>query len=76
MQKTVVVRVDRMKTHPKYRKQFVVSERYAAHAEPGVCAVGDLVTIEETRPMSATKRWRVIGKAALLGGKDKEAVPS
>lgn len=59
MQKTVVVRVDRMKTHPKYGKQFVVSARYKAHDEAGA-KVGDAVTIEETRPLSKDKRWRVV----------------
>ena len=63
MAKTVVVRIDRMKTHPKYRKQFVVSRRYKAHDETGGYAVGDAVVIEETRPISKEKRWRVVGKA-------------
>lgn len=60
MQKTVVVKIDRMKTHPKYRKQYVVSARYKAHDETGVAKTGDTVTIEETRPLSKDKRWRVV----------------
>jgi len=68
MQKTVVVKVDRMKTHPKYRKQFVVSARYKAHDEKGIAKEGDEVTIEETRPLSKDKRWRILGvrKAATV----------
>lgn len=60
MEKTVTVRVDRVKTHPKYRKQYKVSDRYAAHDEKGEAKTGDKVTIEETRPLSKTKRWRVV----------------
>jgi small subunit ribosomal protein S17 len=62
MTKTVVVRVDRMKTHPKYLKQFVVSRRFKAHDEAGAYHVGDYVIIEETRPLARDKNWRVIGK--------------
>lgn len=63
MQKTVVVRIDRMVMHPKYHKQFRVSKRYKAHDEAGAFKKGDFVIIEETRPMSADKRWRVVSKA-------------
>ena len=62
MQKTVVVKIDRMKTHPKYRKQYVVSSRFKAHDEEGAYKVGDEVVIEETRPLSKEKRWRVVSK--------------
>ena len=62
MTKTIVVRVDRMKTHSKYRKQYVTSTRFAVHDELGTAKVGDLVTFEETRPLSKTKRWRLIGQ--------------
>lgn len=60
MQKTVVVQVDRTMTHPKYRKQYRVSRRFAVHAPGGNLHEGDLVTIEETRPLSKTKRWRIV----------------
>lgn len=60
MQKTAVVRVDRMKTHPKYHKQFVMSGRYKAHDETALAKVGDTVAIEETRPISKDKRWRIV----------------
>ncbi|TAL20610.1 30S ribosomal protein S17 [Patescibacteria group bacterium] len=62
MQKTVVVRVDRMKTHPKYRKQYVRSKRYKAHDEKNEYRPGDAVIIEETRPLSKDKCWRVVKK--------------
>jgi len=62
MDKTVVVRVDRTVMHSKYLKRFTKSERYKAHDEKNEYKVGDLVTIEETRPMSKDKNWRVITK--------------
>jgi len=64
MQKTIVVRVDRVKTHPKYGKQFVVSKRYKVHDEKGEYKTGDKVVFVECRPLSRDKRWRVTGKAA------------
>ena len=62
MTKTVVVRVDRTGSHPKYHKQFTVSQRFPAHDEKRQYHLGDRVVIEETRPLSATKRWRVVKK--------------
>ena len=59
MQKTVVVRVDRLKKHPRYHKQYRLSKKYKAHEETGGYHIGDIVRIEETRPMSKEKRWRV-----------------
>jgi small subunit ribosomal protein S17 len=60
MDKTVVVRVDRRTTHPLYRKTITQSKRYHAHDETNDVKVGDLVRIAETRPLSKTKRWRVV----------------
>ena len=60
MDKTVVVRVDRRTTHPLYRKTITQSKRYHAHDETNDVKVGDLVRITETRPLSKTKRWRVM----------------
>ncbi|NCO80277.1 30S ribosomal protein S17 [bacterium] len=62
MQKTVVVKVERLKEHPKYKRRFKVSKNYKAHAETGECQVGDRVVIEECQPISKEKRWRVIKK--------------
>ena len=60
MAKTVIVEVERMRQHPLYRKALRVGKRFAAHAEDGEVLAGDLVRIQESRPYSATKRWRVI----------------
>ncbi len=59
MQKTVVVRVDRLVKHTKYRRYVRRTSRFMAHDELGA-TIGDKVRIVETRPMSARKRWRVI----------------
>jgi small subunit ribosomal protein S17 len=59
MQKTVVVRVDRLIKHPKYRRYVRRTSKFMAHDEQGA-AVGDKVRIVETRPLSARKRWRVV----------------
>ena len=64
MAKTVVVKVERVKMHSKYRKQYKTSRNYKAHDEKGEYRVGDKVRIEEVRPLSKDKRWRVIGKLA------------
>lgn len=60
MQKTVVVVVNRLKEHPRYKKRYVVSKRYKAHNENPEVKEGDKVLIEETRPISRDKRWRVV----------------
>ena len=59
MEKTVVVSVTRRYRHPKYKKYIKERMRYKAHDEQNECRVGDRVLIEETRPLSKDKRWRV-----------------
>jgi small subunit ribosomal protein S17 len=59
MEKTVVVRVDRLVRHTKYRRYVRRTSKFMAHDEMGA-TIGDKVKIVETRPMSARKRWRVI----------------
>jgi small subunit ribosomal protein S17 len=59
MQKTVVVRVDRLVRHTKYRRYVRRTSKFMAHDDLGA-TIGDKVRIVETRPMSARKRWRVI----------------
>lgn len=59
MDKTVSVRVERQYAHPLYGKQMARSKKLHAHDEENECAVGDVVRIVETRPLSKTKRWRV-----------------
>lgn len=58
--KTVVVRVDALKSHPIYKKRYKESKKYAAHDENNTFKIGETVTIELCRPMSKSKRWRVI----------------
>jgi small subunit ribosomal protein S17 len=60
MQKTVVVVVEDRVRHPLYGKILTRTARYKAHDEHDEAGVGDLVLIMETRPLSATKRWRVV----------------
>lgn len=60
MQRTVVVRVDRLMRHPKYLKYYTVSRSYKAHDEKQTYHVGDEVLVAETRPLSRGKRWEVV----------------
>ena len=60
MNKTIVVKVNIIKHHPKYRKHFTVSKRYKVHDEKNAYKIGDAVTFQECRPLSKEKRWRTI----------------
>ena len=60
MQKSVVVTIERLVKHPLYGKRIKRTSRYTAHDENNECKEGDLVEIMETRPLSKTKRWRVL----------------
>lgn len=71
MAKTVVVLVERLKLSPKYKKYHKVSKRFKAHDEKGEYRLGDRVAIEETRPLSRDKKWRVI---KLIAKSQKEVV--
>ncbi len=62
--KTVIVKVERRILHPIYKKFIKRSKRYAAHDETNAYKVGDKVSIEECRPLSKTKTWRVLDAAA------------
>jgi len=59
MNKTVVVVVEDRVKHPKYGKVMRRTKKYKAHDEQNACGIGDRVLLMETRPISATKRWRV-----------------
>jgi small subunit ribosomal protein S17 len=59
MDKTIVVRVDTVKVHPRYKKVIRRSSKFHAHDEQNEAKVGDIVLIVETRPLSRTKRWRL-----------------
>lgn len=60
MDKTVVVVVERRKKHRLYHKVMTLTTRYKAHDDANACNIGDIVRIEECRPMSKDKRWRVV----------------
>ncbi|MCM0594032.1 MAG: 30S ribosomal protein S17 [Gloeotrichia echinulata IR180] len=60
MQKTVVVAIENRAPHPKYGKIVVKTQRYKVHDEENKSKVGDRVRIQETRPLSKTKRWQII----------------
>ncbi|MEL7037696.1 MAG: 30S ribosomal protein S17 [Cyanobacteria bacterium J06592_8] len=60
MEKTVVVAIENRSPHPKYGKIVVTTKRYKVHDEENQCKEGDRVRIQETRPLSKTKRWNVI----------------
>ncbi|MEK9172986.1 MAG: 30S ribosomal protein S17 [Patescibacteria group bacterium] len=62
MSKTRVVSISRLKKHPKYLKYFKASSRFKAHDEKNEYKVGDTVIIEESRPISKEKKWKIISK--------------
>ena len=62
MQKTVVVKVERIKEHPKYKRRYKIHKKYKAHDEKQEYRIGDKVLIEETKPISKDKHWRVIAR--------------
>jgi len=60
MDKTIVVIVETLKRHRIYKRTFKQTKRFYAHDEENTCQIGDLVRIEESRPLSRLKRWRMI----------------
>lgn len=60
MDKTIIVRVDMAAMHPVYNKLVRTSTKFKAHDEKDAAGMGDTVKIEETRPLSKTKRWRLV----------------
>ena len=58
--KTIVVTITERKRHPKYGKMVTSSKKFHVHDENNECNVGDTIRIMETRPLSATKRWRLL----------------
>lgn len=77
MSKTIVVEVTMRKAHSLYRRVVSKSKKFYAHDENGVARVGDFVEIEETRPLSKLKRWKlknVVQKAKLVGGEETHPV--
>ncbi len=60
MDKTIVVSVERLSRHPLYKRVVRLTTKFKAHDERNEARIGDTVRIEESRPMSATKRWRLV----------------
>jgi small subunit ribosomal protein S17 len=60
MEKTIVVRIERRKLHPLYKKYITRSKKIKAHDEDNRCQIGDLVKVIESRPLSKEKRWRLL----------------
>ena len=60
MDKTIVVIVESLKKHRIYKRTYKQTKRFNAHDEENACRIGDMVRIEECRPLSKTKRWRLV----------------
>ena len=71
---TVIVAVDTTRRHPIYNKNIKRTKKYYAHDEKNECRIGDSVQIEETRPLSKMKRWRV--REIIVKGKVADIKPS
>lgn len=76
MQKTVVIKIERKFTHPKYRKVIIRHKKYKAHNEDLDLKIGDKVKIEETRPISKDKHFKVIEKLEVKSKNSKVKVKS
>jgi len=77
MAKTIVVEVRRQKAHPFYKRVVTRSKRFYAHDEKGTAHLGDVVKIEETRPLSKLKRWQlkeIVQRAALVVAVEEQPV--
>jgi small subunit ribosomal protein S17 len=66
--KTIVVKVERRLTHPVLKKTVRLTKKYHAHDEKNSAKIGDVVRIEETRPLSKQKRWLLLEKAGAAKG--------
>ena len=67
MDKTIVVSVERLARHRLYKRVIRLSTKFKAHDEANEARIGDTVLIEESRPLSATKRWRLVSVVARAG---------
>jgi len=68
MDKTVVVAVESYRPHPLYKRAVRRIKKFKAHDEQNTCKIGDVVRIEETRPLSKEKRWRVL---EIISGRER-----
>ena len=79
MAKTIVVEVQRQKAHPFYKRVVARSKKFYAHDENGTAHLGDVVKIEESRPLSKLKRWQlkeIVQRAALVAPVEEKSVVS
>ncbi len=76
MDKTIVVSVERLSRHPLYKRVVRLTTKFKAHDENNEARIGDIVRIEESRPMSATKRWRLVQIVEHAGEGVGEAIVS
>lgn len=67
MQKTIVVEIERLVRHPKYKKTVKKTSKLYVHDEENICNLGDLVRVAETKPLSKLKRWRLVEKIKEVG---------
>jgi small subunit ribosomal protein S17 len=67
MDKTIVVSVERLTRHPLYKRVIRLTSKFKAHDEANEAHIGDTVLIEESRPLSATKRWRLVSIVSRAG---------
>src|SRR5262249_34470259 len=67
MDKTIVVSVERLSRHPVYKRVIRLTTKFKAHDEANEARLGDTVLIQESRPLSATKRWRLVSIVARAG---------
>src|SRR5437667_12207701 len=74
MDKTIVVSVQRLARHPLYKRVIRLTTKFKAHDEANDAHVGDTVLIEESRPLSATKRWRLVEVVARAGAQAGETI--
>jgi small subunit ribosomal protein S17 len=73
MDKTIVVSVERLARHPLYKRVIRLTSKFKAHDEDNSARIGDTVLIEESRPLSATKRWRLVEVLSRAGEAAAEA---
>jgi small subunit ribosomal protein S17 len=76
MDKTIVVSVERLQRHPLYKRVIRLTTKFKAHDERNEARVGDLVLIEESRPLSASKRWRLLAVTSRAGEAAAEGLPA
>ena len=74
MDKTIVVRVERKFSHPVFKKVVKTTKQYKVHDENNECLEGDFICIQETRPLSKEKRWRLLDVVSRKNSLDSEKV--